>query len=325
MIKIKNIKKRYEVGESLSSIAKSMNITTFKLNKIIKENNIELKIRNKKISFSEDQLNFFLEMYNSGKSLREVAEYAQVDKKVIKKNFLENGIDISKSQRYQKQTKFNINKTIFENIDTEEKAYWLGFLLADGYVSNDTKNEISLTLCEKDKEHVIKFATFMGRGEKDVKFRPRTSSYRFSFNDKKIKLDLFKHGVYNNKSLNCKLNEKIMQNENLKWHYLRGLFDGDGHIGFYGVNRDCFLFSLNSTFEALDYLSNDLFNYIGIIKSPKKTKSKCFDLRYYGKNSSYILDKLYNNSNIFLKRKKDSYIAALRRKLSKSAEILERN
>jgi hypothetical protein len=37
------------------------------------------------------------------------------------------------SMRHTKQ-KYKINEDFFQEIDTEEKAYWLGFLYADGYI-----------------------------------------------------------------------------------------------------------------------------------------------------------------------------------------------
>ena len=35
-------------------------------------------------------------------------------------------------------TKYIYNKNAFNKIVTEEDAYWLGFILADGYVSHET-------------------------------------------------------------------------------------------------------------------------------------------------------------------------------------------
>ena len=31
------------------------------------------------------------------------------------------------------------NRHIFDNIDNEEKAYWLGFIVADGYLNLDIR------------------------------------------------------------------------------------------------------------------------------------------------------------------------------------------
>jgi hypothetical protein len=77
------------------------------------------------------------------------------------------------------QVKFNQN--VFDCIDTEEKAYWLGFIFADGYISSHIpdkkktyKFELSLSL--KDKSHLEKFNQFMrynGNNVKSDSFRCR--------------------------------------------------------------------------------------------------------------------------------------------------------
>ena len=55
----------------------------------------------------------------------------------------------------------NYNRHIFENIDTEEKAYWLGFILADGYLNTD-KHMVRIKLGDVDKKHIEKFIAFIG-------------------------------------------------------------------------------------------------------------------------------------------------------------------
>ena len=69
--------------------------------------------------------------------------------------------------------------THFENIDTEEKAYWLGFLYADGYV-NANEDKIELCLAEKDFHHLEKFKNFIGLPNK-ICYREATKAYRYSF------------------------------------------------------------------------------------------------------------------------------------------------
>ena len=53
-----------------------------------------------------------------------------------------------------------VNEHIFDEIDTEEKAYWLGFLYADGCVVN-AKPRIELSLSDKDTEHLNKYIKFL--------------------------------------------------------------------------------------------------------------------------------------------------------------------
>ena len=87
-------------------------------------------------------------------SLTKMGEREGVDRRTLSKHFKELGIEIVNKQN---RPKFDIN--IFDNIDTEEKAYWLGFIFADGYINSTpiedgVKNvygfELALSL--KDKE-----------------------------------------------------------------------------------------------------------------------------------------------------------------------------
>lgn len=48
-----------------------------------------------------------------------------------------------------KLRKYSLNESYFEKIDSEEKAYFLGFLFSDGSVS---KYSLNLSLAEVDKE-----------------------------------------------------------------------------------------------------------------------------------------------------------------------------
>ena len=83
-------------------------------------------------------------------------------KKTIKRILLENNIPIRNDNH-----SYKANYRIFENIDTPEKAYWLGFIAADGCVYVREKNAtIRIAIKSSDKEHLEKFKKFM---ESDVK------------------------------------------------------------------------------------------------------------------------------------------------------------
>ena len=56
---------------------------------------------------------------------------------------------------------------IFETIDTEEKAYWLGFMYADGYIGA-SRYSVGINLSLKDIDHLKKFCKYMGLTEQET-------------------------------------------------------------------------------------------------------------------------------------------------------------
>ena len=118
--------------------------------------------------------------------------------------------------------------TNFEKIDTEEKAYWLGFLYADGSVGSK-EDKIELGLAEKDLKHIEKFKTFMNINNK-ISYREKTKSYRMSFRSAKCKQDLIDKGCIPKKSLILDFPNENQVPKELQRHFIRGYFDGDGSI-----------------------------------------------------------------------------------------------
>lgn len=87
----------------------------------------------------------------------------------------------------------------FKVIDTEEKAYWLGFLYADGCVGS-TESKIELSLAEQDFHHIEKFRDFIGINNK-ISYRSAVKAYRYSFRSESCKQDLIDKGCIPKKSL----------------------------------------------------------------------------------------------------------------------------
>ena len=64
--------------------------------------------------------------------------------------------------------RLKFDNTVFDKIDTEEKAYWLGFIVADGYL-NINKHMLRIKLGNRDRSHLIKFIKFVGGNEEMLK------------------------------------------------------------------------------------------------------------------------------------------------------------
>jgi hypothetical protein len=129
------------------------------------------------------------------------------------------------------KVKYSVNKTYFEKIDTAEKAYWLGFLYADGHNTEAPYWRISLILKKQDTQHVKKFHDILyPTGDKKITFRKSDGAATSVIHSKKICEDLIKLNVVNRKSLIIKFpNSNIVPDEYIIY-FIQGLFDGDGSV-----------------------------------------------------------------------------------------------
>ena len=120
--------------------------------------------------------------------------------------------------------KFSVDETYFEKINTFNKAYWLGFLFADGY---NNYNEITINLHSKDTEHIEKFRTALSSKHK-IKKHPTRNIVTFKIGSNKIGKDLHNLGCIRNKSLVMDKPKNI--EEKFLPAFIRGYFDGDGYV-----------------------------------------------------------------------------------------------
>ena len=156
---------------------------------------------------SETQYNRAKELYSQGKSLRAIAEELNINRKSLSKKLKKDGIiirDPNKNNIPKSKRIHSVNESVFEIIDTEEKAYWLGFLYADGYVGD---NRLELALQAKDLEHLVKFKEFM-ESEHVLEFKKNANAYRIGIGSKKICSDLTNLGCYKAKSLTLQFPSK---------------------------------------------------------------------------------------------------------------------
>ena len=202
--------------------------------------------------------------------------------------------------------KYSFNENYFETIDSEEKAYWLGFLYADGCIVNDNTNKqykVVLTLNENDKEHVELFRKCLNSNNPIRRVCSKLGdkeyfSSQFYIYSKKMVNDLYNNGCIQNKSLVLK---PPTITDNLVGHFIRGYFDGDGSI-YYDEKRDRYIFSILGTNEVLSWICNK----IGIKEHIRNAKrnSCCKEMRVNKKEDLIkIYDYVFKGSNISLNRK----------------------
>ena len=194
---------------------------------------------------------------------------------------------------------------IFETIDTEEKAYWLGFLYADGSVGS-TDNRIELGLAEKDLKQIEKFRDFIGIPNK-ISYRPNTKSYRYAFKSVPCKADLIKQGCVPKKSLILRFPTEDQVPKNLIRHFIRGYFDGDG---WFTNTPECFQVGIIGTEDFIKGFLNSI--------EIENKNNKIFDVHRKDGAKRYVfgayqdvlnfLNWIYKDSNVYLNRKYEHYL-----------------
>lgn len=211
--------------------------------------------------------------------------------------------------RFIKDNALPLNVKYFENIDTKEKAYWLGYLAADGSVKKG-----KVTLVSKDLEIIQRFKNAIESGHKISErklFDKRTNKiYDTNFIQicsEQFSTHLSNAGVTKDKSLNYtfpNLNEKLQS------YFIAGLFDGDGSI--YSTH-DKLGINLISTKEVLLTIQSILYkkiscNLLTLNKiETTKTISNLWKMFLY-KDSKIFLDYIYGDKSFkYLTRKYDLY------------------
>lgn len=201
-----------------------------------------------------------------------------------------------------------VNDHYFDNIDTAEKAYWLGFLLADGTVSD--KYRIEFCLQDQDKYAVENFREAIN-SKHDIckKVVRRFVNWRISFCSKAMAEALATLGCWPRKTYN-----KILPiiNQSLYSHFMRGYVDGNGSTHLSYCNSLTVQITTGSQIFA-QQLQELLYQYdiICCIKQDQRTVST-YRIDFNLINSGKLLDWCYQDSTekTRLYRKYEKYLKA---------------
>lgn len=227
----------------------------------------------------------------------------------------ENNLSIRGNDFYSK--KYYCNSKVFDVIDTEEKAYWLGFLYADGCIVETENNlKLSLAISVNDIKHLEKFKDFMNTESPIHIYRAKgfDSEYcRIQITDRYLCEQLIRKGMYIRKTeiltFPCFLEESLIR------HFIRGYVDGDGCITYYtnkNTSRLVFALKICSTKEMLieisAYLPKRNDRSVTLEKRNKNNVNN-YSVSYGGNiQVKNMLDYLYGNSTIYLDRKYERYL-----------------
>lgn len=216
-----------------------------------------------------------------------------------------------------------LDENYFNKIDTQNKAYMLGFIYADGCII-DLENRqkqlvINLQFPDRDilesfrKELKMERELYFIKTSEKIQTGPiqtKQDTIRLTAASDILTNDLIKLGCTPRKSLTLKFPDSKVIPPELMRHFIRGLYDGDGYVSYSFKTRNVlpvFCFGIVGTLDICLGVRKVLSESLELKKDQKLTKQvKIFDIRYNGyKNMIKIFNYLYKDAELFLKRKYD--------------------
>lgn len=294
----------YKDGMYQKDIAKHFNTSKSSIARIVQKSNIPCKHP----LLTEDRKKKMCEMYISGYSAKKIGEILKSNTSTVTSVIREEGI----KQRTASEAirKYSIDENYFEEINSPNKAYFLGLLAADGTVGNNT-NVVAIQLQETDKHILETFKkelnsnhplSFINYSEK---IGPnRKNQWCFRVVNKKIHDDLIDKGIVPRKSYCLKYPTCIP--EELHRYFILGYMDGDGNLAK-GRRRITF----TSTKWFCLGLQKILYEQLGIESVIRRTHN-CTEITcdlciYKTMDARKLAQWMYKDAPYYLFRKYDIY------------------
>jgi len=204
------------------------------------------------------------------------------------------------------------NLDFFKVIDVEEKAYWLGFIYADGCIQNGNKLDINLK--SSDKNHLQKLSNIFNSS---LYFYSRTLStgaivsfVRLIIRSEEMYYYLTKCGIEERKTYSNNSTVLKCVSDDLIHHFVRGYFDGDGSVSYQNCDKRKCRVNILGTYDFIPQVQQIMENNI-----PKLSKISIVlngDIvcsLNYGKQDNFkeIYKWLYNGATVWLERKRDKF------------------
>lgn len=256
----------------------------------------------------KEEYDNIINLYKSGLSQAKIGKIYNVKWYIIGKILRKRGIQ-SRDDSH-KSRKYTIDENYFDSIDTKNKAYIIGLLWSDG-CNYPPQHRVKIELQERDRNILDKINSEI-KSNKPLAFNNLNNSnsnwqntYRLDITNKHISDKLAELGMVQNKSLILKFPEWL----SLSFYapFLRGYFDGDGHIEW---DKTRFI-TIASTQQFCEYVKNFCKTHLGIECSICNTANKDSNTKLLyicGKAKiKKFLDFIYKDADLYIERKYNIY------------------
>lgn len=266
----------------------------------INKNKRKRSKRNKKVDYDD-----LSGMYLNGISITEISEKMKICKSTIYNALKIKGVECFheiNGDKFKTFRKYHINENYFNEIDSEDKAYFLGLLYSDGC---NNGSGFYITLQDRDIDILKKFKDqleFSGDLKTIISKNKRWKNYKsLNVSSKKMADVLENIGCNKNKTILGKFPTIPVELMN---HFIRGIFDGDGSIWISKGQLGFSIVGNSSIIIEIAKILNENCKLNVKVKKPKRYKSDISIYSFQGNlQCARVFEYLYKNSNYYLERK----------------------
>ena len=267
-----------------------------------------------RIIWTEDQINYIINDYNKNHNIKELSKKFNTSQETIRKLLHKKGIETLLTCDKGK-AKHPRDSHYFADINTPEKAYWLGFLYADGYVTNIGRYALRINLQQDDAEHLKKFLKAIKATNTEIRYTKKIDGEKIYYgcyvniSDKDMVNDLIQKGCVPKKSLILSFPSEDIVPYYLISHFIRGYSDGDGSIYNTTSKKSDKLFYWWHILGIKNFLTG-IQKYLGLERLQLEDRGNYFSLNVGGNNVlANALMIIYKDSyeDIELTRKRNKF------------------
>lgn len=259
---------------------------------------------------TEDTKRRIIERYLAGDTVKEAVRGSGYSYRTLVDWLKKAGIQARRRTDYRR---YDLDSRYFLTIDTEIKAYWLGFIAADGNVSGTA---LVVGLAAKDEVHLYKLKSALSASHPVYRQQSKCETGTFGaavlrISSTDLVADLDGHGIHSNKTWTVR--PPVTLPHHLMPAYWRGVFDGDGHVCVSGV------YKTGNRKWNIGLVGNEAMvqGFAAFVSKqvPSRTtvrrhqKSDTFYVRYSGTQTPFaVANLLYQDAPVYLERKYATYV-----------------
>ena len=265
--------------------------------------------------------------YLAGKSFETIGKEYGWSPSTVTRIYKENG---GKARTDREQAlKYTCNEHYFDEIDTAEKAYWLGFMYTDGFIQAKRKYstiKVGITITASDIHHLEKFKEAVEFTGPIHTYTPEKKEYSFSgtkpycrilISSEGLAQGLINHGCITQKSDKLVYPGHDIVPEEFERDFVRGCIDGDGSIIFYSPEREGLRAPKGLSYTGTKSMCQGILHFLGKdeITLHQRYKDRDVDNYQFNIGGNYqvlrMLNLLYKDATVYLDRKYERYLKVI--------------